>query len=189
MRVYLLSFLILSFIATSIYGVDYKKKKHHDHNFSVLDNVDVDIEGDSIILMDKDSRDEVEITGEYDLYVNGKEIELNNDQRKLVQEYYELYFEIIDYAKRIGLEGARLGVEGAAIGVKAVAGVFKMLSPDYDSEDFEAEIEIETDELEEKAEMLEDRAEEIEDMADELEDLHYALAENIDALDDLEMFH
>lgn len=188
MRAYLFSFLILCVITTSIYGVDYKKKKHHEHNFSVLDNVDVDIDGDSIILTDKDSRDEVEITGEYDLYVNGKEIELNDDQRKLVKEYYELYFEIIDYAKRIGLEGARLGVEGAAIGVKAVAGVFKMLSPDYDSEDLEAELEAQADKLEAKADVLEDRAEDIEDMADELEDLHYALADKIDALGDLEMF-
>ncbi|MBN1406223.1 MAG: DUF2884 family protein [Calditrichaceae bacterium] len=188
MRVYLLSFIILSVIATSIYGVDYKKKKDHEHNFSVLDNVEIDIEDDSIILMDKDCRDEVEITGEYDLYVNGKEIELNNDQRKLVKEYYEMYFEIIDYAKRIGLEGARLGVEGAAIGVKAVAGVFKMLSADYDSEDLEAELEEKAEELEKKAEVLEDRAEDIEAMAEELEDLHFALAEKIEALGDLEMF-
>jgi len=188
MRVTLLSLIIISLIATTLYGVDYKKKKNHEHNFSVLDNVEVDIEDDSIILTDKDSRDEVEITGEYDLYVNGKEIELNDNQREMVKEYYDLYFEIIDYAKRIGLEGARIGVEGAAIGVKAVAGVFKMLSPDYDSDDLEAELEMKAEELEKKAEILEDRAEKIEDMADELEDLHYKLADKIDALHDLDMF-
>ena len=189
MKAVIVSFIIFIFIGSTVYGVDYKKKKHHNHNLSVLDNVDVDIDDGSLILKDKKSADEVEITEEYDLIVNGKEISLNDDQQELVKDYYDLYFKIIEYAKHIGLEGARIGVEGAAIGVKAVAGVFKLLRDDYDSEDLEAELEAKSDELEAKAERLEDRAEDIEDMAEELEDLHYKLADNIEALDDLDMFH
>lgn len=188
MKNLLLILLIFCTVASTVYGVDYKKKKKHHHDFSILDDVEVDIEDDSIILMDKHSADEVEITGEYDLYVNGDQIDINNAQRELLKDYYDLYFEIIEYAKRIGLEGARIGIEGAAMGVKAVAGVFKLLSEDYDSDDLEEELEAKAEELEEQAERLEDRAEDIEDMAEELEDLHYELGEKIDALADLEMF-
>ena len=149
-KIFVLS-LLLCFITSSLFAVDYKKKKKHHHDFNILDNVEIDIDGSSLILTDKESADYVEITEDHQLYVNGDFVKTNDDQEELIGRYYDMYFEIIDYAKRIGLEGAKIGVEGAAIGVKAVAGVFKLLQDDYDSEDLEEELEEEAEKLEEKA--------------------------------------
>lgn len=190
MRIFAASILLLFFVAGLVQGVDYEKKKHSDHNtgFGILENVSVDIEGSTLILTDERTDDYVEISEDFELFVNGELIPVSKDEKLLLEKYYHLYFDIIDYAKRIGLEGAKIGVEGAAIGVKAVAGVFKLLREDYDSEDLEAELEEEADKLEEKAEQLEDRAKNIEDMAEVLENLHYQLGDEIEALSDLEMF-
>jgi hypothetical protein len=190
-NIFIIIFAFL-FAGSSLFGVDLKKKKHHkmDHHFNieVLDHVDIDIDDGVLVISDENSPDYFEISEARDLFVNGEQVKLTDDQQKLVTRYYDVYFEIIDYAKRIGLEGARIGVEGAAIGVKAVAGVFKLLRADYDSDDLEEELEAEAEKIEEKADRLEDRADYLEELGDELEELHLKLGEEIPELSELEMF-
>lgn len=160
---------------------DFKRKY-----MKCMKDADIDIDNETIKIHDDDY--EVEITEDYNLYVNGKYIETNSHQKRLVKEYHGLIFEIIDRAKEVGLEGARLGIDGAKIGLHAIAGVFKLLSDDYDSEDLEAELEIKADELEEKAAELEKEAKDLEYLASDLEDLHAELKEEIPELEELDTF-
>lgn len=168
--------------------------KSHVHGVSVhheghLNNVSIDIDDGTIILTHEDRRREsVEITEDYELYVNDERVVLDENQQALVADYYELGMEIVDYAKGIGLEGARIGLSGAKLGLKAVGNVFKLVFTSYDTDDFEREMEREAARLEARAEVLEEHAEVIEDMVEELEEIADEMNREIPELDDLDWF-
>ena len=136
-------------------------------------HLEINLEDGTLVITHEDRRDysTVEITEEYELYIDDRHIKTDKDQQKLLGEYYELVVGFEDAIIDIGKEGARIGISGAALGLKAVGGVFKLLSPHYDSDDLERDIEREAEKIEVKAEKLERQAEQIEDMVDELDDL------------------
>jgi hypothetical protein len=182
----LLTLPVLAASESHVHGIYVHTDKHFD---SHLDGVDIDLDGGSIILKHRDRRAEtVEITEDYQLYVNGYEVDLDDDQRALVAEYYELGMEIVDYAKELGWEGARIGLSGAKLGLKAVGNLAKLIFTSYDTEDFEREMEREAGRLEARAEVLESRAEEIEDMAEELVDIEWEMNREIPELRELDWF-
>lgn len=188
MRFINLSLILCILFAATTQAVDYKKKKDNTITIGILDEVEIDSDDETITVKDKHSQDQFEITASYKLYVNGKLTKTDADEEQLLQDYYELYFDILDYGKRIGMEGAMIGMEGAAIGLKAVAGVFKLLRKDYTSEDLEADIQQKAERIEEKAERLENRAKYLEVMVKEFEQLHHKLGAEIEALSGLGMF-
>jgi hypothetical protein len=151
---------------------------------------DVSIEfDDGIIIIECDDEDGlIEITEDYELFIDGDEIELDRDEKKLVKAYYRNFEEILEMAEDLGIEGARLGVKGAKLGLKAVANVIKLILEDYDSDDLEREMEREADKIEKEAEKLEEMAEKLEDIADDFERTHRKMRKNIDELDDLGWF-
>ncbi|MEE8577157.1 MAG: hypothetical protein V3T31_07860 [candidate division Zixibacteria bacterium] len=159
---------------------------HHEGH---LNNVSIDID-DGVIILTHDGRrrETVEITEDYELYVNDEKIDLDEDQQVLVTEYYELGMDIVACAKRIGWEGAKIGVSGAKLGLNAVGNVFKLIFTNYDTDDFEREMEREAARLEARAEVLEEKAEVIEDMAIELEDIAYDMNREIPQLRALDWF-
>lgn len=159
---------------------------HH----SSIDGSELEISDDELIFTpaDHDEDGEVRITEKHELYVNDKLIRLDSRQQEMVGEYYEQMMVLMESAKKIGLEGAKVGVQGAALGMKAVGSVFRLLSPDYDTDDLEREMEREAAKIEAKANRLEDAADEIEEQAEELEDLHYEMIDEIPELDDLGWF-
>jgi hypothetical protein len=163
--------------------VHYSSSGHHS---DFLDGVDLDIRHHSIFLTnDEYDNDEVEITRDYELYINDDRIELSEKQEKLVHAFYDQTFELMDSAKAIGLEGARVGMAGAKVGLKAVLGLAKLFSPNYDTDDLEADIDREASKIEARAEELEDRADQIEDMAYDVEDRFDRMMDGIPALRDL----
>ncbi len=183
---FLLAVLLLLFFAGTVNAWE---KHSIFHNSCVMDNVSIDIDDGSVLLISHDhDGNEVEITGDYELYINGRHIKTTEEQKELLAEYHKLVLEITDCSKKIGLEGAKIGVKGAKLGLKAIACVFKLLRSDYDSDDLEREIEAEADKLEAKAKVLEIKAEKIEDMAEDLEDLHEDLADEIPELARLDWF-
>ena len=170
---------------------------HHDYDIGdcsyIHDNhsFNVDFDDGTLVIYGEGRRgrgDEVEITREYELYINGDHIKTDQAQRALLKSYYHQMEDLIDRAKDIGLEGGKIGIAGAKIGLKAVSGVFKMLLTDYTEEEFEDDIEMESEELEEWAEELEEEAEELEEVAEELDEMQEELAEEIPELDDLGWF-
>lgn len=165
----------------------------HDHKvdefLALYEDVDVSITEGSIILAWKyDNSEFVEITDDYNLYVNGNKVKLNRDQKELVAEYYDLLESIIEYAKEIGLESARIGVAGAKIGLKALVGAMKALLTEYESDKLEEDLEDEGKQLEEMARDLEDKAEDLEHLAEALEKTHKSLHKEIPQLRELKWF-
>ena len=157
---------------------------HHGH-----DDYSIDFDDGSLIIREDGRRgDEVEITEDYELYINGDLIKTDKEQKKLLKEYYNLVDDLVDKAEDIGIEGGKIGLAGAKIGLQALGGVFKMLLTDYTEEEFESDIEMEAEELEERAEELEEEAEKLEDIAEEIEDRQIELAEEIPELEELGWF-
>ena len=83
---------------------DFKRKY-----MSCIKDADLDIEDENITIHDDDNT--IEITSDYELYVNGKYVKTNSDQKRILREYHTMVFELIYRAKDIGLEGAKLGVD------------------------------------------------------------------------------
>jgi hypothetical protein len=172
----------------TIIDFDHEFNNYHYH---ANDGIRFDIDGSDVIITCEKRRyksDEVKITEDYKLYVNGDKVDLDDEQEELIESYHRKAVELDEEARMIGLEGAKIGTEGAKIGARAVSGVVKMLFLDFDEDEFEASIEREADRLEEKADKLEERAEALEDMADELENVHDEMADKIPELDELKWF-
>ena len=80
---------------------------HEDNSTSngsslCLDNINIDIEDGTLILTNKNDDDEtVEITEDYELYVNGRYIRTDYREDKLIRDYYDKFMEIIDYEKNL----------------------------------------------------------------------------------------
>jgi hypothetical protein len=173
--------------------IDHNRSDRH-HHFTTNwqhtrfdDGVILDIDDGSVFLTHEDYRhDEIEITEDYELIVNGEEVALTESQQELVIEYHDLTYAIIDEALDIGWEGAKLGAEGAKVGLYALANLVKLVRSDYDSDDYERDVERKAAQVERKAAKLEKRASEIEEMADDLEDTLDEMFEDIPALRDLE---
>lgn len=165
-----------------------KVSKSHWYNCDNK-NVSMDFE-DGDLIIEKDGRrgGKVVITEDYELYVNGQKVKTDKEQRKLLREYYRGVEVLVDHAVDIGLEGAKIGAEGAEIGVAAIAGLFRLLSEDYDTDDYEEEMERKSERLEYKAEKLEELAEDLEEEAEELEELADKLSDEIPELRRLEWF-
>jgi len=132
--------------------------------------------------------DEVKITGDYRLYVNGERVDVDDEQQELLKKYYLLAMDVHQEATLIGKEGAKIGVEGARIGAHAVSGVIKLLLLDFDEDEFEREMEDKAEKLEEKADKLEERADALEEMAENREDMHDDLSRKIPELRELRWF-
>lgn len=155
-----------------------------------IGDVSIRIRHESILIYPNDDRlwEDVEITEDRQLYVNGEKINLSRHQEEMVEDYYRMTIDIIQEAHHIGWEGAKVGAHGAKIGLQAVVGIVKLLSPDYDSDDLERDLDRETKKIEKRAEALEDKADDLEDLADELEALHWKMRREIGALKELAWF-
>ena len=188
MRYFTLSMIVFLLLSLQLMAVEGPKHRNHAvlHCF---DDIEVELENGSIILKNKDYRhSQVEITRDYELYVNGDRVETNAAQQELIEDYYHCFTDLLESATDVGIEGAKIGVAGAKVGIKAIARLFKLISPDYDIEDYEQEIEQDAEQLEEKAEEIEGIAEELEEAAEDLEQLHVELRERIPALEELSWF-
>jgi len=151
------------------------------------DNVSVDIDDGSLVFTHDDD-ETVEITEGHDLIVNGDRVRLSPRQQRLVEEYYVSFRAVINEAKAIGLEGAKIGAQGAVLGVAAVVGVLRLLSPDYDENDLEADLEHKGEKIERISAKIEKRADKLERKAKKLEHRHERLRDGVEELDELGWF-
>jgi len=148
-----------------------------------LDNFNFDVHDGNVIFRPKhDGHEKIKITDDYRLFVNGREYELNAEDKELVKEMHGLATGIEKEARKIGREGAKIGAAGAKLGLEALASVVKLLRSDYDSRDLEREMEEKAAKLESRAAELEKKARKLEDMADELDKLEMKLEQRIPEL-------
>ncbi len=165
---------------------------HHGISIKSFNRWDIDdarfkIDDKQIIITDRlKIGDEIRITPEYELFVNGRQIRLSPAQRSLLKDYYDTTFLIRAEAKYVAYEGLKIGLKGADLGLKAVGGLMKMLLTGYDEAKFEADMERAGEKLEAEAEVLEERAERIEEMAEHWEEVGEELILGIPELNRLE---
>ena len=189
--------VVLSLLCTASPVVQAKKIKHHhknDHSAKIgfdgvtLDNINIDFEDSILKVTNTDENTSFKIDEKYELYINGELISTTPEQKQLTKEMYTSIDMIIEEAKDIGWDGAKIGAEGAKLGLQAILCVFKLISPNYDSDDLESEINAKAKNLEKKAEKIEIRADHIEDMARDLETLTDVMREKIPELKRLSWF-
>jgi hypothetical protein len=179
-------FVVLAVLACyPVTSYSHRSCSHH-HCFDDLD-FDID-DGSLIITPEEDDSESIEITEDGILYVNGRRIKTSESQEELLERYYDHFVDIIECAKEIGFEGAKIGARGAKVGLKAVLGLVKLLHPDYDSDDYDRDIEREVEKIEARAKRLERRAEKIEDMVDDFERMHRRLKRKVPELRELDWF-
>lgn len=188
---FILIFSMLLAASTSVYA---KESKHDGHNTHfgfdgiTIDEINIDFDDDILTVTNTDEKTSFTIDRKYELYINDEHIKTTPEQRRLTKEMYRSIDLIIEEAKDIGWDGAKIGAEGAKLGLHAIMCVFKLLSPDYDTDDLETEIDRKAKRIEKKAEKIEIRAEHLEDMARELEDISNRMREEIPELKQLSWF-
>lgn len=169
-------------------GAQAHKGCRHDDNWD-FKHKSIDFDDGTLTIEHEDEDWIVEITDEYDLYVDGERVKVNREQKKLLRRYYRDYEDIEEMAAEIGADAAKIGVAGAKLGVAAVACVAKAFLEDYDCDvDIDIDIDIDEDEIEKMADKLQKKADKIEDKADDLEKTHRKLRKSIPELGDLEDF-
>jgi hypothetical protein len=150
-------------------------------------DLDVDYDDGTLIITKRGYQAAtIEITQDYELYIDGRLIKTNAHEKELLGEFYELTLDLVDRAYDIGTEGAEIGIAGAKIGLQALGGLFKAMLSEYEIDDLEKDLELDAEILEERAEILEEQAEDLEDMADELEELAEELIDEIPELEELD---
>jgi len=199
MKKFVIILIVILFAFGSVYAGKYKKAKDDDeHSYTYvisddkiaeIDDINIEIEDGSVILSEESTFENVvEITEDYELYVNDRQVKLTPEQQDLVEEFHVQVFEVVDEAKYLGWEGAKIGVSGAKLGMKAISRLFKMVFTSYDEDDFERDMERDAELLEGKAEKLEDKAKVIEKMADDLKFITEELFDDVPELRRLEWF-
>jgi len=153
-----------------------------------FDGISVDFDDGTLCLRQTGGKGKVEITEEYELSVNGRDVSTTSAQKALLKDYYNGATQVVEYAEKLGREGAKVGVAGAALGLSAVGGVAKVLFTGYDSDDFERDMEREAERLESRAAKLEDVADDLEDLADELDEVRHEMRRQIPELRKLSWF-
>lgn len=182
--------LVLVFFSSVIFSAHSEEEDDFPWGpYEFHDNISIDFEDGTLLAFDSETDALLfEITGEFQLYVDGELVKTNEQQEDLLYSYYTHAEEIMEKARKIAYKGAQIGMEGAKIALQAAGGVFEMLFSGFDDsvvEDFEKEMESESEDLEEAAEHLEEEAEVIEDLADEMDDLFDELQQEIPELRDL----
>ena len=187
-RVKIVCLVCILLFATSLFADDFSISI--GNRIKGIEDVCIRVRHESVFIYPDYDRweGEVEITEDYELYIDGKKTRLSRDEKEMVREYYHLADDIIETAHRIGWEGAKVGVQGAAIGLKAIVNVVKLISPNYTTEDLEEDMDREAEKIEAKAEVLEERAEVIDEIAEDLEDLHIEMKREIRELRNLRWF-
>jgi Rad3-related DNA helicase len=191
MKLSIVSLMVLALFTVACAHSENHCERHYDrcsdHNL-IWNDHDVSIDyDDGVMVMDFRDRDVlVEITPEYQLYVNDERVKLDDHQQELVRDFYDLSQQVIDEAVVIGAEGAKIGVHGAAIGLQSLSGLLRVILTDYDTDDLERDLERESDRLEAKAKKLEKKAERLEKKANRLEERWGTMCDRIPELDGLD---
>ena len=176
--------VLLALVMTS-WGAPVHVDIHKDHVLTV-DFVDVSVDGADLIMHCKNDEDtEVVIKEDYSLWVGNEQVSLTPSEEKLVMDFYNATFSLIQDALRIARKGVRLGLKGAKIGLSAAFNAIVAAVMGEDEDSIEARVEEKTSQIEEEANRLEREANGIEERADEVEELMKKMFRTIPALQKL----
>ncbi len=176
--------VLLALVMTS-WGAPVHVDIHKEHVLTV-DFVDVSVDGGDLVMHCKNDEDtEVVIKEDYSLWVGDEQVSLTPSEEKLVMDFYNATFSLIQDALRIARKGVRLGLKGAKIGLSAAFNAIVAAVMGEDEDSIEARVEQKTSQIEEEANRLEREANGIEERADEVEELLKKMFRTIPALQKL----
>lgn len=172
MKVFATIAFITLFVFSSLFAADLPKSKSSS---MCLDNVSIDIDNGSLIIKSRTGdKFFVEITDKDELFVNGRKVATDSEEKELLNEYRDHTIYMVHRATEIGFKGAK-------IGLRAVGGLLEVACTDLEMEELEAELETES-------EKIESEAEELEELSDRLDHLHQELKYRIPELENLPSF-
>ena len=86
----------------------------NEQNYVIFDD-------ESLIVCDRETDVYlVEITPDFDLYVETEKIEMDERQKGIVKDYYEAQYILFSTRNSIGAKGVQIGIEGVELAVTAV---------------------------------------------------------------------
>lgn len=166
------------------------QKHHHEHNRHHSSHSSFELDGDEVIIVEHSQRssDEVVISKDGDLEINGDQIKTDGKSRKLLKKFYREAVILEKEAEQIGLEAAELATEATSFAAVSVLKALKALTDEGDFEADLADLEDRGEDFEALAEIMEERGEEIEAQADKLVDLADELCDRVSELNGLGWF-
>ena len=165
---------------------------HHGHT-AVLHqshHSSFEVDGDQVILVqhDKHSSDEVIISRNGDLEINGDRIKTDGKSRKMLKKFYKEAVILEEKADLIAEDATELAGNATAFAAVTVMKALRSFSDDEDLEDKLEDLEDTEMDFEEQAERIGEMGDEIGERADRLVDLADDLCDRVAELDDLDWF-
>jgi hypothetical protein len=171
-----------------------------DGGYTHFDSIEMNINDENYILFEDESlivcdrktgKNLVEITFDFDLFIYGKKLRVNEYQKDLLQEYYIAQYILFTKRNRIASKGLEIGLDGVKLAAKAVGGAFMLIAAGFDEEQekvFEEEMERESESIERKAEIIEYHAEEFEEQVKNVNRAERILTREIKELNDFALY-
>jgi hypothetical protein len=161
---------------------------HHCHDLHVSGDSDFRFEGELLYIAhrDGDLEDEVTVTKDGQLTINGSDIEVDGKSRKLLKKFYAEAATLDEQAAVIAKDAEAIASEATGFAVMTVAAVLESLSGKESKVEKKA-ARMETD-FEERVALIEEMAEDIEDRADRIVALSEDLNDRVPELRDLGWF-
>jgi len=192
MKIFTKIIFLLSFLIYHLSADDGHKQIFSHVEMNINNSNYVLFEDNSLIVCDRDTDEYLaEISEDYDLFVKGKKVNVNEDQRKLLEEYYEAQYELFSSRNLIGAKGIEIGMQSAGLALKAVGGAFVVMASGFDekkSQEFEDAMEYEAEKIEDKANELEEHAENFENQILIVNRTERKIRKEIAALDRVDLY-
>lgn len=174
-----------------LHAEDGLEKKFAHVEMNINDDNYILFEDNSLVICDRYTDEYVvEISEDFDLFIRGKKIPVNKEQRKLLENYYIAQYNLFSSRNIIGAKGVEIGIQSAGLAIKAVGGAFVLMASGFD-EDAEQEyqdgIELESKKIEEHAKRIEEEADEFERQVDLINHLEREISRKIDELDQIDL--
>lgn len=192
MKVFTFTVVILCCCFNQLFAEDGLTKtfKHVEMNIN-HDNY-ILFEDNSLVVCDRNTDEYlVEISEDFRLFVKGKEISTNQEQRDLLEDYYIAQYNLFSSRNIIGAKGVEIGIQSAKLAIKAVGGAFVLIASGFDdetSDDFEEAMEVESEKIEEAASELEEEADEYERYIYIVNKAEREMSYEIDELDRFDLY-
>ncbi|MFH1850843.1 MAG: hypothetical protein ABIA75_00710 [Candidatus Neomarinimicrobiota bacterium] len=156
-----------------------------------LNDLDLDWQKGSLIITEKENDDQrVVMTADEKLLINGENVRLTREQKKLVGEFHILAGKLSDQARDIGQIGSKIGVVAGAMAAEAIVKAFGSLfddDDDFDDRDHRHESRVER-KVDLMTEDIEDLVSELENTINNMEQVYDQLKRDIPELRDLSWF-
>ena len=181
-------------VVTAATGVDARHRSRCDDEDRIFrdgHHVEMDLEDGELVIENDRLDEDVTITEDRELFVNGRRVETDRRTKRLLDRYVRQHEQLEAEAAKLGVEAAEMGAMGAKIGALAVAKVCRAFCGDDDDddlEDLEDEIDERQEEIDRLTDKIEKKAEKVEGIADDVKRTHRKLRRAVPELEDLDWF-